>query len=211
MVTNVYVDGPNLYYGALKNSAARWLDLRTWLEKLLPGQEVKRIRYVTAWANPSPNGSQASRQKVYLRALATVPGLSIHLGRCLTETSILVDATDIRISHHVVKVRQQGVDVALVTLLLKDAATKDCDTAVVVSSDSDLRLPVTVARETFGTHVGVVNPRRGRVGLAMREVADFHLRPPKESYEAAQFPKELSDAKGTFHVPKSWLTAQPRR
>lgn len=211
MVTNVYVDGPNLYYGALKNTAARWLDLRTWVENLLPGQDVKRIRYVTAWANPSPNRSQASRQKVYLRALATVPGLTIHLGRCLADTSTLVDATDIRITHHVVKVRQQGVDVALVTLLLKDAATKDCDTAVVVSSDSDLRLPMSVARETFGARVGVVNPRRGRRGLAMREVADFHVRPPEASYAAAQFPKELTDAKGSFHVPNSWLTAQPRR
>ncbi len=39
MPTNVYVDGPNLYYAALRDRPIRWLDLQTWCESLLPDQQ----------------------------------------------------------------------------------------------------------------------------------------------------------------------------
>jgi hypothetical protein len=45
---NVYVDGFNLYYGALKNTQHRWLDPNALFVTLLPKYEVKRIRYFSA-------------------------------------------------------------------------------------------------------------------------------------------------------------------
>jgi hypothetical protein len=34
--TRVYIDGYNLYYGCLKHSADKWLDVRTLVERILP-------------------------------------------------------------------------------------------------------------------------------------------------------------------------------
>ena len=45
MRTFVYVDGFNLYYGALKGTPHRWLDIKALVEKLLlPGHEIIKIK-----------------------------------------------------------------------------------------------------------------------------------------------------------------------
>ena len=36
LITNVYIDGFNLYYRALKDNPFRWLDLRRLAETLFP-------------------------------------------------------------------------------------------------------------------------------------------------------------------------------
>jgi hypothetical protein len=47
---NVYIDGFNLFYGALKGrSPLKWLDLAAFGRALLlPDQELHRVRYFTA-------------------------------------------------------------------------------------------------------------------------------------------------------------------
>jgi hypothetical protein len=45
MQTNVYVDGFNLYYGALKRTAYKWLDIRGLCALVLnPKHKIQRIR-----------------------------------------------------------------------------------------------------------------------------------------------------------------------
>jgi len=84
--TNIYVDGFNLYYGCLRDTPYRWLDLRSFCQRLLaPHHIVFRIRYFTARARPTPADPQVpARQDLYLRALRTLPDLSIHEGRFLS-------------------------------------------------------------------------------------------------------------------------------
>src|SRR6266540_1106730 len=85
MATNVYVDAFNLYYGCLKGTPYRWLDLGTLSTRLLPKDPINRIRYFTATVSARPDNPDApQRQQVYLRALETVPGLSIHYGHYLS-------------------------------------------------------------------------------------------------------------------------------
>ena len=43
MITNVYVDGFNLYYGCLKGSPHKWLDLETLCGHLLPAHQIKYL------------------------------------------------------------------------------------------------------------------------------------------------------------------------
>lgn len=205
MATNVYVDGPGLYHAALKDRIGRWLDLARWSELILPGLEISRVRYFTAWANP-PYPNKVDRQRVYLRALATSPRVSVQLGRGRIEdrTVLTVGQNPKPVRVHVP--RQKGVDVALATALLTDVATGDCDTAVVVTSDSDLRPALRAVRERFGVRLGVVNPLTGGRGMALREEADFHLRPARESYAAAQFPVRMADEHGRFRAPKGWAS-----
>jgi len=83
--TNVYVDAFNLYYGALKSTAGKWLDLDALCHRLLPNDQIHRIRYFTAYASARPGDpQQPQRQLTYLRALETIPHLSIHLGHYLS-------------------------------------------------------------------------------------------------------------------------------
>ena len=85
--TNVYIDGFNLYYLALRGTPFRWLDFGKLASLLLPQHDIGRIRYFTAKVvNRSKDPNQAQRQQAYLRALQTVPNLSIHYGHFLTNT-----------------------------------------------------------------------------------------------------------------------------
>ena len=52
--TNVYVDGFNLYYGCLKGTPYKWLDLDAMCRRLLPKHELSRIRYFTAIISARP-------------------------------------------------------------------------------------------------------------------------------------------------------------
>jgi hypothetical protein len=48
IVTNVYIDGFNFYYGALKKTPYRWINVRKLCELLLPKNTVAEIKYFTA-------------------------------------------------------------------------------------------------------------------------------------------------------------------
>ena len=81
LITNLYVDGFNLYYPALKDTPFRWLDLRKLAETLFPSDSIHRLGYFTARLDVRPRKpGQAQRQLIYLRALATLPVLDTHYG-----------------------------------------------------------------------------------------------------------------------------------
>ena len=89
MTTNVYVDGPSLYYGALKDRPGRWLDLQTWCERLLPDHDIERVRYFTAWANPAfdqgkaiASASTSARCRRVRRSRSTSAGASGNVPTC---------------------------------------------------------------------------------------------------------------------------------
>ena len=85
MSTNVYVDGFNLYYGCLRGTPFKWLNLAELCQNLLPDRQINRIRFFTAPLEPLPHDAQTGDdQALYLRALETIPNLSIHYGRFLS-------------------------------------------------------------------------------------------------------------------------------
>ena len=57
MKTNVYIDGFNFYYGCLKGTPHRWLDLAAFCQASFPPprNQINRIRYFTAHVNARPN------------------------------------------------------------------------------------------------------------------------------------------------------------
>jgi hypothetical protein len=80
--THVYVDGFNLYYGAVRRTPWRWLDIHKLCSLLLPRNRIERIRYFTALVqNSRSDPTKAQRQQALVRALETLPNLSVHYGR----------------------------------------------------------------------------------------------------------------------------------
>lgn len=207
MRTNVYVDGFNLYYGALRKTPYRWVNLDALFKLLLPNNKIQDIKYFTALVAARPNDlSQPQRQQLYLRALATVPNISVHLGHFLMHevTMPLVVAPGQPQQYvKVIKTEEKGSDVNLATQLLHDAHMNRFDIAVVVSNDSDLLGPIKIVRNELGKKVGVLNPQK-HPSRAILPHIDFIKQIRGGALSAALFPDVLTDAKGSFSKPKSW-------
>lgn len=79
--TNVYVDGFNLYYGiGAADSLYKWLDIPKLCRLLLPGHDIKRVRYFTSIIEDRPaNPGQVQRQLIFIRALES-RGVDVHYG-----------------------------------------------------------------------------------------------------------------------------------
>ena len=87
MRTIVYVDGFNLYYGSLKNTPFKWLDLPLLFETILqPHHDIRLVKYFTATISGTPQDQSApQRQATYLRALQQFrPSVEVHLGHFLS-------------------------------------------------------------------------------------------------------------------------------
>jgi len=172
MRTNVYIDGFNLYYGCLKGTDHRWLDLRALCRQMLPGNEIGRIRYFTARISArTATDLGPAHQDVYLRALTSIPRLEIHLGTFLTTITRMPLAPPLPPSGtatvRVVKTEEKGSDVNLATHLLADAFRGDCEQSVVVTNDSDLAEPMRLVREELGLAVGLINPHPRQASRAL--------------------------------------------
>ncbi len=207
MKTNVYVDGFNLYFGCLRGTPYRWLDLAMLCRLLLPAYSINRIRYFTALVKERPHDpQQPQRQRTYIRALETLPNLVIHYGQFLTHTvpmrleRPLLDGSTVA---RVVKTEEKGTDVNLATRLIFDIFDGDCDIAVLISNDSDLVPPIQALKERFGTTIGILNPH-ARPSRLLRDNVDF-LRPIRRGpLSASQFPPLLHDSVGAFSKPAGW-------
>ncbi len=121
MEANVYIDGFNLYYGALKaRPACKWLDMDAFARQLLlPGHTIKRIRYFIARVSAISDPQTPQRQATYLRALDTIPHLSIHAGTFRTNTVRLPLANPRPggpNTAEVLKTEEKGSDVNLATI-----------------------------------------------------------------------------------------------
>jgi hypothetical protein len=207
MLTNVYVDAFNLYYGCLKGTPYRWLDLGTFCRQLLPRDHIHRIRYFTALVSGRPGDlRQPQRQQVYLRALQTIPHLSVHLGHYLSHP------VRMPLAHppsggpqtvEVIRTEEKGSDVNLASYLLLDGFRGDCQTAVVISNDSDLKVPIELAQAELGLVVGVINPHPpARRSRALQPTFWRQVREPQ--LRRSQFPAVMTDAKGTIRKPPGW-------
>ena len=88
MRTRVYVDGFNLYYGALKDTPFKWLDPVRLAQLLVPrGYSIDRVRYFTARVSGKADPTAPARQQIYLKALATLPEVELYYGRFLAKTA----------------------------------------------------------------------------------------------------------------------------
>ncbi|KAB1988726.1 NYN domain-containing protein [Streptomyces triticiradicis] len=161
---NVYIDGFNLYYGRLKGHAeCKWLDPVELCRKLLPGgQKPQRVRYFTARIKPRPDDPDGpQRQDAYLRALASLPEITIHYGTFLQSTPrmrLAEPPPDGPNTVKVIKTEEKATDVQIASHMLMDAFRRDCGTVVLVSNDSDLREPLRMIKEDLDLSIGILNP-----------------------------------------------------
>jgi len=210
------IDGFNLYYGSLKFTQYKWLDVSKLVTSLYPKVTINRIRYFTAQVKEWPHDKyDPIRQNIYLRALRTLTNITIHEGRfALREVRlpqfplayINGNYTKPPQNVQVLKPEEKRSDVNLATMLLMDCFQNDFEDAIVITNDSDLSSPIDVTVRVCGKNVHVVNPQKRRnlsrelsnvATSVMPEINKRHL-------IISQFPPTITDSIGTFTKPSSW-------
>lgn len=226
--TIVYVDGYNFYYGCLKGTPYKWLDIvRLFQEHVLPSSafgvpsELVRLNYFTAdileRAARSPDS--VSSQMKYLRALGlTYPELvEIHKGfyTLLPMKAHVMDPVEdkkrLRDSAEVLvwKMEEKQSDVRLALEVFQDAMTGAADQIVICSNDTD----IAPALEKVRAHrpdikIGLVVPTSDSVRRPNKDMADLadwvrtHIR--DEELAASQYPNFIPAKRKGVKKPDSW-------
>lgn len=146
--TVVYIDGYNLYYGLLKGSTNKWLDLyKLFNDFVLDDKaELLEIRYYTApvLSKMSDNPSSSQRQRTYLQALRKMSPQKIKIieGKIVDSTPYLRLVNPLPDSPEIKKVQvfhfvEKKTDVNIAADMLSDAWMEKCDQIVLCSNDSD--------------------------------------------------------------------------
>ena len=207
MKTNVYVDAFNLYYGCLKGTPYRWLNIEALCQAEFPANTINRIRCFTARVSARPGDpDQRNRQNAYLRALDTLPNLSIHYGQ-FRETEVRMRTVSPPPNTVLVKkTEEKGSDVNLASYLLLDGFRHDYEAAIVITNDSDLVEPIRIVRKELGLKVVALIPcgPTGRPSIEIRRVASKSKIIGLSNLPLCQFAPTLTDANGTITKPSTW-------
>ena len=205
--TSLYIDGFNRYYLSLRGTPYRWLDLGKLARLVLPQHDIVRIRYFTTRVVNRPGEpTKGQRQQAYLRALQTIPNLTIHYGHFLEKKMRRPLAQYPGTGPRVVEVldtEEKGSDVNLASHLLLDGFEDEYELAVVVSNDSDLQLPITMVRDRLGKRIGVLDPSSRR-SFELHNAASWYRPLHQGPLGASLFPDTLSDDRGPITKPAGW-------
>jgi hypothetical protein len=102
------------------------------------------------------------------------------------------------------RLEEKGSDVNVATHLLKDVLTGDVDAAIVISNDSDLALPLRIARRQVP--VGLIHPGVGRRAGALKASPSDGVGNHwwSQLLPADYTSHQLPDPAGTFTRPTGW-------
>ena len=200
----VYVDGFNLYYGSLKGTPHRWLDLAQLSDLMLPDQDVIQVKYFTAIVD-DPQGSV--RQQLYINALKTNARVSVYRGHFLSHPKRRPRRQKCEQCGEkyaeVIITEEKGTDVNLATHLVYDACSDAFDVAAIISNDSDLATPIEFAIKKCGKTVGIINPHPV-AARTLSKVAGFYKKLRSGALEASQFPASFTVGNRTYTKPETW-------
>lgn len=175
MKTIIYVDGYNLFYGCLKHSQDKWLDIQKLLfERIVrvqdPGSELVCIKYFTASirAKIATHGQDAvTAQQSYHRALEALYPSTVEIikGYYSLEKARLLEyrqPPDKSRRVAVWRLEEKETDVNMALEAYRDGLKAGVDQQVFVSNDTDLAPVVKALKEDLGgrLQLGVIFPIR---------------------------------------------------
>lgn len=232
--TRVYVDGYNFYYGCLKGTCYKWLDLyQLFSQQVLPSILVQRagvpcrsellpeaIQYFTARIieTAAKAADSVSSQARYHSALR-----KLHDGR-IRIVEGYYSLTKVRMPRideacpgrwprdcdrvAVWKLEEKQSDVNLALHAYHDAASDQIDQAVIVSNDTDLMPALRMIRAHTKVIVGLVIPTLDRQRLPNADLAAHchwvRRHLTVEELAASQLPRVIHGGKKPTVKPDSW-------
>lgn len=229
--TAVYADGYNLYYGRLRGTAFKWLDLVDLFERILvnrdQNEQLVKVNLFTAHALArfATHGQlSVEAQSSYHRALMTLHGERMQIvngihtmdsGGTLLPAFVDGQPYDRTVRTRVWKIEEKQTDVNLALTMYRDACKGLFDRVILVSNDSDAAPALKALKEDFPSVMrGVVIPVRPpaagvaqhrRVSGSLAEFADWtvsHL--SDDLLEASQLPLHVPTKKKPIRKPGHW-------
>lgn len=228
MRTIYYVDGYNLFYGALKHTPYKWLDLPRLLHDRIgrtenPECTLECVKYFTAPVKTkvATRGQDAlTAQHRYHRALSTLypDKIQIISGYYSLERGLPLryrnppDKTD-RVAVWNLEEKQTDVNIALTSY--RDMAKGKVDQLVFVSNDSDLVPALQAIRDDFDGYcrIGLITPIQKQDGNAtarrtnerLSKHADWTRRHIlEEELQDSQLPGKIGTRRKPVYKPDYW-------
>lgn len=230
--TVVYIDGFNLFYGLLKGSPNKWLDLNAFCDTVLPDRcEIAAIKFYTALVNDRPNNlGSRGRQNVYLRALRE-SGVEVIKGR-YTEHPKLAPLVSPNSQHtrkinlsginrelfdadpawtadpgplvHVLNSEEKGTDVNLAVDIVNDAWQDQFECCALISNDNDIARALEIVRDQLGKHAILIHATRRRNSLAahLKKFASEVRTARPAACINSQFPDQIPGT--NISKPQNW-------
>lgn len=212
MKTIVYIDGYNFYYGCLKQSKYKWLDIFKLCEDILhvqnPEYELVKVRFFTApvKSNFSKRAGQSqSAQAIYHQALMHLYADKVQITEGYFQPVIInaIEGVKPPVLTSLIKVwklEEKQTDVNIAVSAIEDALHNRCEQAVFFSNDSDLGPALAMLERNFPNiqraaifPVLSSTPRSGSAELQKYVTwSRKHIR--EEELEAHQLPDKISRA-----------------
>jgi uncharacterized LabA/DUF88 family protein len=176
LITSIYIDGYNLYYGRLRGTQYKWLDVVALFSQITrsiePASQIISVKFFTAPALPkfSRHGKESMRaQNDYHRALeATYPGkfekvLGSHVyEKDGTKMPLYVEGSTFNKDNtvRVWRLVEKKTDVNLALSMYRDVNKRALDQVVLISNDSDTEPAISALIEDFpALKIGMIIPR----------------------------------------------------
>lgn len=173
--TAVYIDGHNLYYGRLRGTPFKWLDVVQLFQTLLvqrdQSERLERVNLFTAHALATfatHGAASVEAQSAYQRALKAKYGdriVTVYGNHSFDKDGTLLPAFvpgqpyDRTNRTRVWKLEEKKTDVNLAICMYRDVAKGLYDRIILVSNDSDAEPALDAIRQDFPhVMIGVVMP-----------------------------------------------------
>ena len=234
MRTRVYVDGFNFYYGCLKGTSLKWLDLLSLFEKqVLPSitaeiggipltsyLDHRAIKFFTApiLEKAAKANDSLSCQEKYHAALEKYDAGRIELIKgyySLTESSAKLinsvrpktwprDCVDVPIW----KLEEKQSDVNLALHALFDAMSGEIEHIVIVTNDTDIAPALQMIRSHSKAVVGLVIPTTDYKRMPNADLTKHahwvRRQITLKEMQSCQLPRVIADRKRPISKPDSW-------
>ncbi|MDW7547477.1 NYN domain-containing protein [Pseudoalteromonas peptidolytica] len=230
MKTRIYIDGYNLYYGCLKRTPYKWLDLyRLFHSYILPSSSHSRhsysdlsIKYFTAdiVANAAKSEDSLKDQQAYHRALtfnAQEGQLEIIKGYYATNQTraFKIDESNPKKPPKeceyvdVWKLEEKQTDVNIAVESLYDVMTDDSlEQVIFVTNDTDLSRVLEKIQSLNKVKVGLVIPTTDNVRMPNEKLDKFSDWTRKniliEELKASQLPRVVEGKRKPVVKPVGW-------
>jgi uncharacterized LabA/DUF88 family protein len=217
--TTVYVDGYNLYYGLLRKSPFKWLDLYKLFQQPLLGEscDVSEVRYYTApiLGKLSDDPQSPHRQRTYLQALRKMPPNKVRIieGRMKASTPYLRLVNSIKqapeMTHAQVHVlNEKNTDVNMASDLITGAWTGEYEQAVICTNDTDISGALSVIRKHHSQIIlGLIAPIPGndhrKIAINLINLTNWSKVLSPVHLANAQLPEKIPNT--SIYKPDSWF------
>ncbi|VAW42616.1 FIG00581129: hypothetical protein [hydrothermal vent metagenome] len=226
--TIIYIDGYNLYYGCLKHTEHKWLDIYHLSSKYIiraqsPDHTIIKIKFFTADikariaskgqdATIAQNNYHRALEKLYPDQVEIIKGYYALDEARLPKYQHPIDKND---KVPVWKLEEKQTDVNIALHAYRDAIRADCEQIVIVSNDTDLAPALGMIRNDIGDNIDI-----GTVIPVRKKMKDDNSRPTnaalsqlsnwtrtyilEEELKNSQLPSKIPTAKKPIIKPSYW-------